>query len=121
MRVLVCGGRDYRDARRIHSELDSIRNTIGLLVLIHGAAPGADRLAGEWAKKRGIPVEDFPALWYPDGKDGGRDDKAGPKRNARMLDEGRPDLVVAFPGWAGTNDMVERARAAGVRVIEIAG
>lgn len=119
MRVLVCGGRDYRDAGRLERELNSVRNTIGLTVLIHGAAPGADRLAGQWAKKNGIPVEDFPADWFPNGKDGGRDDGAGFKRNAKMLAEGRPDLVVAFPGWSGTNDMIERARAAGVRVMEI--
>ena len=46
--------------------------------------------------------------------------KAGPIRNQRMIDEGRPDLVVAFPGGTGTADMVERARVAGIRVIEIA-
>jgi hypothetical protein len=39
---------------------------------------------------------------------------AGPIRNQAMLDEGRPDLVVAFPGHHGTADMVRRARAAGV-------
>ena len=119
MRVLVCGGRDYRYARRIFFELDSVRITFGLTVLIHGAAPGADRIAGQWAAKHGIPVEDFPADWFPHGKDGGRDNSAGPKRNARMLAEGRPDLVVAFPGASGTNDMIQRARAAGIRVQEI--
>ena len=44
---------------------------------------------------------------------------AGPERNARMLAEGRPDLVVAFPGGTGTADMVRRAKAAGVRVVEV--
>jgi hypothetical protein len=42
---------------------------------------------------------------------------AGPMRNQRMLDWG-PDLVVAFAGGKGTADMVRRARAAGVDVIE---
>ena len=32
---------------------------------------------------------------------------------------GKPDLVVAFPGGAGTLNMVMQARKAGVRVIEI--
>jgi hypothetical protein len=36
-----------------------------------------------------------------------------------MIDQGRPDLVVAFPGGRGTADMVRRARAAGISVIEI--
>ena len=32
--------------------------------------------------------------------------KVGPIRNQRMLDEHRPNLVVAFPGKRGTADMV---------------
>jgi hypothetical protein len=33
-----------------------------------------------------------------------------------MLDKGRPDLVLAFPGGRGTADMIQRAEAAGVPV-----
>jgi len=36
-----------------------------------------------------------------------------------MLDEGKPDLVVAFPGGGGTKDMVRRAVKAGVSVHEV--
>ena len=36
-----------------------------------------------------------------------------------MLDEGKPDLVVAFPGGTGTADMIRRAKKAGVEVKEI--
>ena len=31
-----------------------------------------------------------------------------------MIDEGRPDFVVALPGGVGTADMVRKARAAGI-------
>ena len=42
-----------------------------------------------------------------------------PMRNQRMIAEGAaPDFVIAFPGGLGTADMVERAKAAGVEVIE---
>jgi len=44
---------------------------------------------------------------------------AGPIRNQEMIDECKPDLVVAFPGGRGTADMVRRAKAAGIRVIEV--
>ena len=37
-----------------------------------------------------------------------------------MLREGRPDLVVAFPGGKGTAHMVGLARRAGVAVLEAA-
>ena len=36
-----------------------------------------------------------------------------------MLDDGKPDMVVAFPGGRGTEDMMRRARNAGIRVIEV--
>ena len=35
---------------------------------------------------------------------------AGPIRNQRMLDHGKPDIVVAFPGGSGTADMVKLSR-----------
>jgi hypothetical protein len=80
-------------------------------VIVHGAAVGADQMAGSWARSRGVAEAAFPADWGRDGR------AAGPIRNQRMLDEGRPDLVVAFPGGRGTADMVRRARAAGVAVV----
>ena len=36
-----------------------------------------------------------------------------------MLDAGRPDLVVAFPGSGGTKDLVRRAVKAGLSVHEV--
>lgn len=78
--------------------------------VIHGAYRGADTLADEWARDHKIKPEPFPADWT---RLRGR---AGPIRNAKMLAEGKPDLVVAFPGGKGTADMVKKARAAGVPV-----
>lgn len=79
---------------------------------MQGGASGADQLAVKWAEIHNIPVITFPANWRI-----GR--KGGPLRNAFMLSEGRPDLVVAFPGGPGTQDMVRRAEAAGVPVKRI--
>ena len=36
-----------------------------------------------------------------------------------MLEKGEPDLVVAFPGGCGTQDMVRQAFTVGVKVIHI--
>jgi hypothetical protein len=36
-----------------------------------------------------------------------------------MLEQGRPDLVVAFPGGNGTHHMKRIARAAGIEVLEV--
>ena len=110
MRVLVCGGRDFNDALTLGSWLGGIHKDHGITTIIHGGARGADTMAGEFAKWKGIPVEVFPADWNGDGK------AAGPIRNSRMLKEGLPDLVVAFDGGRGTADMIAKARKAGVRV-----
>lgn len=82
--------------------------------VIHGAASGADRLAGEVATEMGIPVEEFPARWNDYGR------AAGVIRNQMMLTHGKPDLVLAFPGGRGTADMVARARKANVPVRVVA-
>jgi hypothetical protein len=113
MRVLVCGGRDFKDQRRLVQCLHAIHGSTPFSVLIHGGAAGADRMAAAWAKRHGIPVETYFADWQTFGR------KAGPIRNQEMLDDGKPDLVLAFPGGRGTADMVARAERAGVNVVRL--
>ena len=111
MRVLICGGRDFDNRTAIRNALISLcASEDGVDVVIEGAAPGADALAREAAEDFGITVETYPADWDKHGK------AAGPIRNQQMLDEGKPDLVLAFPTpqSRGTWDMVRRARKAGI-------
>ena len=133
MRVLICGSRDWTDTgpaprmpsdtvvpRRAHPppglggdlirrELSSLQ---GVDVVIEGEAPGADTLTRHAAEELGIPVLPFPADWDRHGR------AAGPIRNQRMIDEGHPDLVLAFTqdlnSSRGTADMVARAKRAGL-------
>ena len=109
MRVLVCGGRNFKDEAAVFQTLDQIG---GVAHLIEGGAKGADTLARLWANRNLGPdqLTTFEAEWRVHGK------AAGAIRNQRMLDEGKPDLVVAFPGGRGTADMVRRAERAGVPV-----
>ncbi|QOR55749.1 MAG: hypothetical protein YHS30scaffold667_45 [Phage 65_10] len=107
MRALVCGGRTFSDA----AALDRALGLLPITLLIHGGAPGADRLAGDWAHAHGVPYRVYFAEWNKHGR------SAGGLRNTRMLVEGKPDVVVAFPGGYGTANMVRQARAAGVPVI----
>ena len=120
-KVLVCGGRDFADREWMDRVLRFIdRHHARLLPgpigkIICGGAPGADTLAAEWAEGCGLPCRVFPAVWLNHGK------AAGPIRNQRMLDDGKPDLVVAFPGGRGTADMVRRAQAAGIKTYPLKG
>lgn len=114
VRVLVCGGRDWCDILAMMIAMDALNEERGPFThLIHGGGRGADDEAGCWALQRDIPTTVFNADWKTHGR------AAGPIRNQRMLDEGKPDLVVAFPGGRGTADMVRRAKAAGVEVVEV--
>lgn len=112
MRVLVTGGRNYADRIRLYAELDSLHQSRPFECVIQGGARGADRLAYDWCASRLVCCRHFPADWS-------QGPKAGPMRNAQMLREGKPDIVLAFPGGAGTADMVAKARQAGVLVMEI--
>lgn len=114
MRVLVCGGRNYKDHVRLGDVLNKLHDEAGIDLIIQGGARGADELAFAWARVNGVPEEQFDADWENHGS------FAGPMRNKRMLDEGKPDLVIALPGGRGTADMVKKARKAGVQVVEIA-
>jgi len=109
MRLLVCGSRGWKDSDVIAREMAPFLADGGPRVVIHGAAPGADAIAG-WLAHFGFCVytEEFPADWT-EGK------RAGPLRNARMLAEGKPDRGLAFgPLYradgkrTGTGDMVQR-------------
>lgn len=128
-KAIICGGRDYartvkekdwedveratRQAARLVSILNAATARLFLDEVIHGGAPGADEAAGQWAASAGIPCQVYPADWSKYGNG------AGPIRNQRMLDEESPDFIIAFPGGAGTADMVRRAEKAGVKVHRI--
>jgi len=113
MRVLVCGGRDFDDESAVVNYLFRIDDERPITSIIHGGAHGADALGGKTAQLLQVPCHVFPANWKRDGK------AAGPLRNQRMIDEGKPDLVVAFKGGRGTADMVRRAKLAGIEVEEV--
>lgn len=123
MRVLVCGGREFPSSEAhgwLHKHaLAELSRCFGRPVtrvsaVIHGDARGADRGGALWGADIGAEVIPFPvskAEWTAFGK------AAGILRNGQMLERGCPDVVVAFPGGTGTENMVARARRAEVPVI----
>lgn len=120
MKILVCGDRNWGneidDQNTLFEELNGwlpFTLRLGPLTIIEGCARGADTLAEEWARAHGH-LWHFPADWKLHGK------AAGPIRNQQMLDEGEPDIVIAFhhnlAESKGTAHMVKIARKAGVFV-----
>lgn len=97
-RVIVCGSRGWHDRQRIQDRFADLvlEDFPGEnIVIVHGAARGADRIAADEAGKSGLYVESHPADWGQYGK------SAGFKRNEEMASLGA-DLCLAF--WDGRSN-----------------
>ena len=119
--VLVCGGRDFTNKRMMTDVLHGVMTDRAIydrdsqrMVIVHGNARGADKMAGHFADHWDCPVFAIPAEWLRLGPQA-----AGPYRNAQMLNWLDIGLVVAFPGGTGTADMVDRAKRAGITVTQV--
>lgn len=108
--LLVCGGRTFGDRDYLRFILDMYLFKHGELVIVHGAANGADLMAEQWAKDREQMYEGYPAEWRKLGK------AAGFKRNKDMLYYSRACEVAAFEGGRGTINMVNIAKRENVLV-----
>lgn len=131
MRVLVFGGRDYKDKKKEHRILSRISRETPISLIIEGGATGADRYARIWAQTRHIGLSTYEANWLdmqaeivtPRKNKFGEwyNAAAGNLRNVKMLKESKPDMAVEFPGGPGTADMhrlvqkeIERRKAKGL-------
>lgn len=103
MKVLVCGSRSWADVEAIRERLRKLpRGT----TIVHGAARGADQLAGTVAGQLGLTMLAFP-INDDDRLRAGSTRLAPIFRNLRMLDEPHIDLVLAF--WDGTSSGTAQA------------
>lgn len=106
--ILICGSREWNNAEIIRGHIANLSPN----KVIHGGCTGADSISGLIAKEMGIFVQVFEADWKSHGR------AAGPIRNQKMLDDGKPDLVLAFhnniDSSRGTSDMIKRARRRGL-------
>jgi hypothetical protein len=116
MKILICGSRNWDNEKAIRRELMNL--ILGLafvkdILIIHGAAKGADSQAGKLAQGMNLAVRAVPADWNKHGR------AAGPIRNMEML-RMRPDQVWAFTEdlskSRGTAHTVTHARKMGIPV-----
>lgn len=114
MRLLICGSRHWSDYSTILLKMFAVTFLVHSddVIIIDGAAGGADSLGHKAGVHMGFDTMRFPADWNRYGR------SAGPVRNRQMLIEGKPDYVLAFPlmGSIGTWDMVWKARKKGIEV-----
>jgi len=112
MVIAVVGSRSFNNRELAFRTLDKYIGNRGHSI-ITGGAHGADAIAEEWAKSRGVQVQVLPAEWEKYGR------SAGPRRNTEIVK--RCQAVIAF--WdgksPGTRDSIRKAQAQGKRVIVI--
>ena len=113
MRVLVGGGRNFEDAERVHQDLVRLHWQKPISVLIHGSVTGVGIAAEAWARCSGTHVVRYPPNWKLYGK------KAEGLRDAFMIEDSRPDLVLAFPGGRHTADLIQKAIDAKIVVLTV--
>lgn len=111
MRHLLAGGRHLDDGGLVRAMLDALRARHSPTVLIHGGHPDLGPQAEAWARRHDLHVIRYPANRHLHGR------RAEMLRNAFMLVDSRPDLVLALPGGADTADLVARAHALRLTVL----
>lgn len=135
-RVVVCGTRDFSDAKFFYSELDRLTRKLNRPVVVTGAGKpvekkvggrlfkcGVDYLAEMWAADRKLPLVRYHARWEKYGA------KAGPIRNSEMLQETialrKPAFLIAIWNGSspGTKDAIAKAEKLGyvVRIVKYRG
>lgn len=111
-KILVTGSRDWIDFTRILHRLADFKAGADIaIIVIHGGARGADKMAQRACRILQYRTCEMKAHWNLHGK------SAGPIRNRAMLDL-KPDLVLAFcrNNSRGTMDCVNEAKRRGIAV-----
>lgn len=102
-RIAFSGGTECQDTARIWAVLDKALARYPDMVLMHGNAKGADKVASLWADNRKVTQIAFEPDWKKDGK------ACVFKRNDRML-EAQPAHLIAFDGTGITANIVDKAK-----------
>ncbi len=119
--VVITGSRTWKDSVVIKHFLASLPKDMRVA---HGGCPsGVDAFADAAARALGLAVD----VYSVDHDKDGPWPAAGPRRNLRMLDEARPDLVLAFSSTEagsmskGTASCVKFARTKGIPTLVLTG
>jgi YspA, cpYpsA-related SLOG family len=80
--------------------------------VVSGCARGMDTLGERWAQSKVIPIHLMPPDWVTFGN------SAGLRRNAQMADYADALVCIRMEESRGSQDMVRKAKARGLRVRE---
>lgn len=109
-RIIIAGSRNFNNYQVLCNEVGEYLGDNLDVVIVSGAARGADTLGERYAADKGISLHRYPADWVKNGK------AAGPIRNEQMAQNA--DTLIAF--WdgesRGTKNMIDVAKKYGLLV-----
>lgn len=111
MKVIIAGGRDFRDYTLLKEKCDTILSSVkDDIMIVSGCADGADSLGEKYAAENDYIVAYFPANWNLYGRG------AGMIRNREMAEYA--DALIAFHDGQskGTANMIKQAKEKGLKV-----
>ena len=118
MKLIVAGGRDFKDYKLLKETLDNFQQEYGNITeLVSGTAKGSDKLGEQYANENNIPIKRFVPDWEGLGK------KAGHVRNRKMGSYAKEHngMLVAF--WdkhsRGTKGMIDYATKIGLKSVVV--
>ena len=111
--IAIAGGKQVENADAIFRRLEKAKAKYADMVLVHGGAPGIEKIAASWADRNGV----HQIVCKPDWD---RHGKAAPfRRNDELLNL-LPRGVIAFPGSGITDNLVDKAQKLGIPVLKSA-
>ena len=110
MRIIIAGGRDFKDYTRLKLVVEHNVQNLNSVEIICGEAKGADTLGKQLAISKGWTVHSFPADWERYGK------AAGYRRNEEMAKHAEA-LIAFWDGKSkGTKHMIDLAQKLKLKV-----
>jgi hypothetical protein len=110
MRTIIAGSRDTITRKDLSDALRACGWASKITVVLSGKCRGVDAWGESFAYASGLPVEEYPADWDGHGRG------AGHIRNAAMVRKSEALLAVWDGKSPGTEDVIKRARKAGLQV-----
>ena len=118
MKVIVAGGRDFKDYELLKCTLDNFQHEYGNITeVVSGTAKGVDKLGEQYANENNITIKRFVPDWQGLGK------KAGFVRNRQMGDYANEHNGVLVALWdkqsKGTKGMINYAKQIGLKCVVV--
>jgi hypothetical protein len=108
MKTIIAGSRTINSYAVVEQAIKD--SGFKITEIVCGMARGVDYLGKLWGFRNNVPVNEMPAYWGTYGR------SAGVRRNKKMAEYAEALIAIWDGRSPGTGNMIEEARAKGLRV-----